>query len=57
MTPAVRAGLLAPYDSWRHRVAIDRFVHDIPLYPGIPAMLRWQQIEAGLASSATSRSA
>ena len=30
MTPAVRAGLLAPYDSWAHRIAIDRFVQDIP---------------------------
>ena len=25
-----RAGLVAPYDSWEHRVAIDRFVKDIP---------------------------
>ncbi len=31
MTPAVKAGLLAPYDSWGHRVAIDGFVKDIPL--------------------------
>ncbi len=31
MTPAVRAGLLAPYDSWSHRRAIQRFVEDIPL--------------------------
>ncbi len=30
MTSTVRAGLLAPYDSWDHRVAIDRFVKDIP---------------------------
>jgi haloalkane dehalogenase len=34
MTPAVRAGLLAPYDSWRHRQAIYRFVQDIPMSPG-----------------------
>jgi len=27
---AVGAGLLAPYDSWEHRVAIARFVQDIP---------------------------
>lgn len=33
MTPAVRAGLLAPYDSWRHRQAIYRFVADIPMSP------------------------
>jgi len=31
MTPAVRAGLLAPYDSWRHRTAVHQFVLDIPL--------------------------
>lgn len=31
MTAAVRAGLLAPYDSWSHRQAIYRFVEDIPL--------------------------
>jgi haloalkane dehalogenase len=27
---AVRQGLLAPYNSWANRVAIDRFVKDIP---------------------------
>ncbi|MBN1641622.1 MAG: alpha/beta fold hydrolase [Anaerolineae bacterium] len=31
MTRAVRAGYLAPYDSWRNRIAILRFVQDIPL--------------------------
>ena len=30
-----RAGLLAPYDNWAHRVAIDRFVQDIPARPAI----------------------
>jgi cis-3-alkyl-4-acyloxetan-2-one decarboxylase len=30
MTPDVQAGYLAPYDNWAHRVAIDRFVRDIP---------------------------
>jgi haloalkane dehalogenase len=33
MTPAVRQGLLAPYDNWANRQAIDRFVLDIPLSP------------------------
>jgi cis-3-alkyl-4-acyloxetan-2-one decarboxylase len=33
MTPAVRAGYLAPYDSWGHRRATHRFVVDIPLSP------------------------
>ncbi len=31
MTPAVKAGYLAPYDSYAHRIAIHRFVQDIPL--------------------------
>lgn len=30
-TPAVRAGLLAPYDGWENRRAIERFVADIPM--------------------------
>lgn len=30
----VRAGYLAPYASWRDRVAVLRFVQDIPLRPG-----------------------
>ena len=30
-TSPVRAGYLAPYDSWRNRIAIYRFVQDIPI--------------------------
>lgn len=30
----VRAAFLAPYDSWAHRIAVLRFVQDIPLRPG-----------------------
>jgi haloalkane dehalogenase len=48
MTPAVRAGLLAPYDSWAHRVAIQRFVEDIPLSPAHPSYQTLNAIEAGL---------
>ena len=25
---------IAPYDSWAHRIAVHRFVQDIPLQPG-----------------------
>jgi pimeloyl-ACP methyl ester carboxylesterase len=32
----VAAGLLAPYDSWANRVAIDRFVADIPFNKSHP---------------------
>ena len=48
MTPAVKAGYLAPYDSWSHRIAVLRFVQDIPLseaHPSYPTLVR---IEEGL---------
>jgi haloalkane dehalogenase len=35
-TRSVRAGYLAPYDTWAHRVAILRFVQEIPLEDGHP---------------------
>jgi haloalkane dehalogenase len=37
LTAAVQAGYLAPYHDWNSRVAILRFVQDIPLGPGDPA--------------------
>jgi haloalkane dehalogenase len=52
MTPEVCAGLLAPYDNWAHRVAIDRFVHDIPLTQRHPTWQVLENIEAGLPSLA-----
>lgn len=48
MTPAVRVGLLAPYDTWSNRVAIHRFVLDIPLSPGHPSYATLEGIERGL---------
>lgn len=48
-TPAVRAGYLAPYDSYAHRIAVQRFVEDIPLderHPSYPALVA---VERGLA--------
>jgi len=48
MTPPVRAGLLAPYDSWAHRVAIWNFVRDIPLTKRHPTWQVLADIEAGL---------
>lgn len=33
MPPAVASGYLRPYDSWAHRIAVHRFVQDIPLAP------------------------
>ncbi len=48
MTAAVRAGYLAPYDSWRNRVAVYRFVMDIPLGPKHPTWQTLADIESGL---------
>jgi cis-3-alkyl-4-acyloxetan-2-one decarboxylase len=48
MTPAVRAGLLAPYDNWHHRQAIYRFVEDIPLSVRHPSHATLQGIEERL---------
>ncbi|MBL8795817.1 MAG: alpha/beta hydrolase, partial [Planctomycetia bacterium] len=36
MNAEVRAGYLRPYDSWANRIAVLRFVQDIPLRPGDP---------------------
>lgn len=46
---SVKAGLLAPYDSWTHRVAIQRFVQDIPMKPSHPSYAALVQLEQGLA--------
>lgn len=46
MTPAVRAGFLAPYDSWANRVAVQRFVQDIPLrlsHPSYDTLVRLEE--------------
>ena len=48
MEPGVAAGFLAPYDSWASRVAVHRFVQDIPLHPGHPSWPTLLQIEDGL---------
>jgi haloalkane dehalogenase len=48
LTPAVRAGYLAPYDSWQNRIAILRFVRDIPLERNHPTRQILDQIESNL---------
>jgi cis-3-alkyl-4-acyloxetan-2-one decarboxylase len=48
LTPAVRAGITAPYDRWANRVAIDRFVKDIPMSPAHPSYETLKRIEEGL---------
>lgn len=37
MRKEVADGYLEPYDSWRNRIAVHRFVQDIPLRPSDPA--------------------
>ncbi len=45
LDPAVRAGLNAPYDSWRNRIATLRFVQDIPLDARDPAFSTLKSID------------
>ena len=48
MTPAIKAGYLAPYDSWSNRVAVNRFVKDIPLKESHPSWPTLVEVETGL---------
>ncbi|MFN7803102.1 MAG: alpha/beta fold hydrolase, partial [Planctomycetaceae bacterium] len=48
LTPAIRRGLLAPYGNWQDRVAIQRFVEDIPLNPSHPSYATLVDVESGL---------
>jgi haloalkane dehalogenase len=48
LTPAIRAGYLAPYDSWQNRIAILRFVRDIPFEENHRSRQMLQQIESNL---------
>ncbi len=48
MTPEVRKGYLAPYDSWNNRIAVQRFVEDIPLSPEHPSYATLQAIDSDL---------
>ncbi len=48
LTPCVRRGYLAPYANWHDRVAVLRFVQDIPLAPAHPSYDTLVAIEAGL---------
>lgn len=48
ITPQVRAGYEAPYGSWAERVAIQRFVEDIPRSPEHPSYDTLMKIEERL---------
>jgi cis-3-alkyl-4-acyloxetan-2-one decarboxylase len=49
ITPAVRAGYLGPYRSWKDRVAVLRFIQDIPLSESHPSYQTLAAIEESLA--------
>ena len=48
LSPNAKAGYLAPYDDWNNRVAIHRFVQDIPLSPKHPSYSTLVSIEERL---------
>ncbi|MCL6501179.1 MAG: alpha/beta fold hydrolase [Pirellulales bacterium] len=48
LSPAARAGLVAPYNCWRNREAVWRFVQDIPLTPSHPSFAPLCELEAAL---------
>ena len=48
LSPAAKAGLVAPYDSWQNRIAVREFVHDIPMKPSHRSYSTLQDVEAGL---------
>ena len=53
MLPAVKAGYLAPYHNWSSRVAVMRFVQDIPLAPAHPSYEALTEVENRLSELKT----
>ena len=52
LDPGARAGYLAPYDSWAHRIAILRFVQEIPLEHAHPNRALLSELDRHLPSLA-----
>lgn len=48
LDPVARAGLLAPYGNWHDRVAIERFVEDIPMRREHPTYAMLETLERRL---------
>lgn len=48
MEKNVAEAYLAPYDSWKNRVAVSAFVQDIPMTPQHPSYKTLLQVEQGL---------
>lgn len=49
MTKSIRQGYLAPYDSWKNRIAVNAFVKDIPLRRSHRSWQTLIDVEEGLA--------
>jgi haloalkane dehalogenase len=47
LTDEFRAGIGAPYNSWRNRIGIERFVRDIPTTKSHPTWQMLERIEQG----------
>jgi haloalkane dehalogenase len=45
----VKEGLVAPYNSWKNRLAVLRFVQDIPIVPGDPSYEIVKDVQENLA--------
>jgi len=52
LSKTARAGLLAPYNSWHNRVAVNGFVKDIPFSKSHPSRQTLLGVEAGLSKLA-----
>ncbi len=52
MDRQVAAGFLAPYNSWANRIAVHRFVQDIPMHRNHPSRLTLSRVESSLAKLA-----
>ncbi|MBA4366086.1 MAG: alpha/beta hydrolase [Desulfobacterium sp.] len=48
LTKDVKAGLIAPYNSWENRIATLKFVQDIPVKPGDPSYNLGQYVDQNL---------
>jgi haloalkane dehalogenase len=48
LTKEERRAYLFPYDSWANRIAVHRFVRDIPMEPGHPSRAKLDAIARGL---------
>jgi len=48
MGPEVAAGYLHPYDSWKNRIGVMRFVEDIPMHENHPSWKTLVEVESNL---------